>query len=324
MKKILALLILSFAMVSCYNDYVKDFNLNTIYFPYQVDVRTFVVGEGMKIEIGAALGGVMENTKDRNVDFTIDNSLITPECLTAMKVGATYIKNAVAAVTTLAPLPSNYYSLSNNSNLVIKAGQHMGSIVMKADSAAFLADASTINAAYAIPLYITRADADSILELKRFVVIGLKYENMLFGNYWHGGVTIIKDASGNAIDTISYYTGIPQPQLKTWALTTIAPNALAVRAYSDKSSVNNELILKLNGNDIEVSSATGSTFSYQPVGTSTFNRAGLLQNRKIFLNYKYVNAAGNTYYAQDTLTFRNRIRDGVNEWQDENPSNYNK
>ena len=37
---------------------------------------------------------------------------------------------------------------------------------------------------------------------------------------------------------------------------------------------------------------------------------------------KYVNSDGNTCYAQDTLTFRNRLRDGVNEWQDENPSHY--
>lgn len=27
-------------------------------------------------------------------------------------------------------------------------------------------------------------------------------------------------------------------------------------------------------------------------------------------------------YVTDTLTFRNRIRDGVNEWQDENPDHY--
>ncbi len=73
----------------------------------------------------------------------------------------------------------------------------MGSVVMKADSAAFLADAATINAAYAIPLYITAADADSILEPKRFAVIGLKYENMLFGTYWHGGVTSGEKCIGN-------------------------------------------------------------------------------------------------------------------------------
>jgi len=324
MKKIFALLILSVAMVSCYDDYIKDYDFNTVYFPYQIDVRTFVVGEGMNIEIGANLGGVSENTKDRNVDFTIDNTLITPARLTAMKAGATYIRNSVDAVTTLSPLPTKYYTLSNSSRMIIKAGQHMGSVVVKADSAAFLADAATINAAYAIPLYITGADADSILEPKRFAVIGLKYVNMLFGTYWHGGVTVEKDPSGAVVNTILYYTSIPQPETKTWVLTTVAPNALTIRRYSDQSSAKDELKLVLNGTNIEVSSAIGSTFIYQPNGASTFNRPKLLQDRKIFLSYKYVTATGNTCYATDTLTFRNRIRDGVNEWQDENPSHYTK
>ena len=42
----------------------------------------------------------------------------------------------------------------------------------------------------------------------------------------------------------------------------------------------------------------------------------------IFLKYKYQDATGNWCHAQDTLTFRNRMRDGVNEWQDENPLHY--
>lgn len=324
MKKILALFILSLAMVSCYDDYIKDYDFNAVYFPYQVNVRTFVVGEGMSIEIGATLGGVMENDKDRNVDFILDNSLITPARLAAMKTAATYIKNSVAAVTTLSPLPSNYYSLSNSSRMVIKAGEHMGAIKVVADSSAFLSDAATINAAYAIPLYITRADADSILEPKRFTVIGVKYENMLFGNYWHGGVTVEKDPTGTPIATQppAYYTTIPQPQAKTWALTTVAPNALAVKGYSAVASNKNEMILTLEGTNVTISSAPGSTFTFEPDGASTFNRPKLLQDRKLYLSYKYVNAAGNTCYAKDTLTFRNRIRDGVNEWQDENPSNY--
>ncbi len=83
-----------------------------------------------------------------------------------MKGGATYIKNAVTGVTTLSPIPANYYTLSNNSKMVIKAGKHTGSVVIKADSATFLADAATINAAYALPFYITSADADTILESK--------------------------------------------------------------------------------------------------------------------------------------------------------------
>ena len=125
-------------------------------------------------------------------------------------------------------------------------------------------------------------------------------------------------------NTKVYYTTIPQPETKIWALTTIAPNKVAVKAYSGNTSKTDELVLTLNGNNIEIGSATGSTFTYEVDGTSTFNRPRLLQDRKIYLNYKYVNAAGNTCYAKDTLTFRNRIRDGVNEWQDENPSHYGK
>jgi uncharacterized protein YybS (DUF2232 family) len=96
MKKIFALLILAIALVSCYEDYIKDFTYNAVYFPNTIDIRTVVVGEGLKVKIGAALGGVMENTKDRNVNFILDNSLVTPAKLIAMKASSyAYIKNAV-------------------------------------------------------------------------------------------------------------------------------------------------------------------------------------------------------------------------------------
>jgi len=322
MKKVLIVLILAVAMVSCYKDYIDDFEYDGIYFPYQTDVRTFVVGEGMKIEIGAALGGVRDNLKDRNVIFALNNSLITSDILISMKKSAPYIIEAVSPVTTLLPLPSNYFTLSDNTKMVIKAGNHMGSLVMKIDSAKFLADPLALFANYAIPFYITSADADTILESKRSAVIGLHYENMLFGNYWHGGVTTVKDATGTTISTIPYYTAVNQPENKVWKLKTVGPNALVANGYSDQTTSKDEMKLTLDGTNIVVSTNAGSTFAILPDAASSFNRAKLLQNRKILLNYKYVNAAGNTCTAQDTLTFRNRIRDGVNEWQDENPANY--
>jgi hypothetical protein len=322
MKKILALLILSIALVSCYKDYINDFDYDAVYFAYPFDVRTMVVGEGMNVEVGVALSGVMKNTRDRDVTFSIEDTLIKPEILTAMKGGATYIKNSVSSVTALLPLPTNYYTLSDNNKIVIKSGQHAGSIVLKADSISFLADAATINATYALPLYITAADADTILDPLRYSVIGIKYENMLFGNYWHGGVTIIKDPSGNVIDTIIYPTAIPTPENKIWKLTTVAPNILTTNGFSDITTSKSEMSLTLDGTNISISNAVGSSYTVMPDGASTFNKAKLLQGRKIVLSYKYVNLDGNTCYAQDTLTFRNRIRDGVNEWQDENPSHY--
>jgi hypothetical protein len=101
----------------------------------------------------------------------------------------------------------------------------------------------------------------------------------------------------------------------------VAPNALVTNGYSNTTTAKMELKLTLNGTNITVSSGTGSTNTYLADGASTYNAAKLLQNRKIFLSYKYVVGA-NTYYAHDTLTFRNRIRDGIDEWQDENPAHY--
>jgi hypothetical protein len=326
MKKIFALLILSVALVSCYEDYIKDFTYNAVYFPNTLDIRTVVVGEGLQVKIGASLGGVMENTKDRNVNFVLDNTLVTPALLVAMKASSyAYIKNAVSALTTLSPLPASYYTLSNTGTIVIKAGQHSGTVTLKVDSAAFLADAATMTPKYILPFYITTADADTILEPLRTAKVGIKYENMLFGNYLHGGVTTVKDATGTIVGTpIVYLTTRSQGDTKIWNLTTVGPNAVSSNGYSDKTSTTKrEIILTLNGTDITVSTATGSTNTYLADGASTYNGAKLLQNRKILLNYKYVVGA-NTYYCQDTLTFRNRIRDGVNEWQDENPSHYTK
>ena len=320
MKKIIiAVLFLSVVMTSCYKDYIEDFDYTSIYFPYQTDVRTFVVGEGMKIEVGAALAGLRENRQNRIVNFTMDNSLVNANILAVMKVGAAYIKDAVAPVTALMPMPTTYYTISDNSKMEIKAGTHMGSVVIKADSAAFLKDTTTKNPVYALPFYITSADADSVRSAKRSIVVALKYENMLFGNYWHGGVTVVKDATGKVVKTTNYFTSIPTPEIKIMNLKTVAPDALVTNKISDQAG---SLKLTLNGGTITVSQANGSTVKVQPDGESTFNRSKLLQDRKIYLKYKYANADGTTSYATDTLTFRNRLRDGVSEWQDENPNNY--
>lgn len=323
MKKIFALFVLSITLVSCYEDYIKDYDYDGIYFPYQTNVRTLVVGEGMKIEIGATLAGTRYNAFDRVVEFQIDNNLITPDILTAMKNGFPYVKEAVTPVSELMLLPEEYYTLSDNSRIVIKQGDHSGTITLIPDSARFLADPLTLYANYAIPLRITRADADTTLSSKDYAVIGIKYENMLFGNYWHGGVTQEKDASGDVVSEKIYYTSIPSPDSKTWKLTTVGPFSLVTNGVSDiSSSTKPEFMITLDGSNVLISSMPGSTYQVESDGSSSFNRSKLLQDRKIYLKYKYQLPSGNWCYATDTLTFRNRIRDGVNEWYDENPENY--
>lgn len=325
MKKILAFIILSIAIVSCYDEYVVDFEYTGVYFPYQIDVRTFVVGEGMTIEVGAALGGVRKNTMDRDVSFILNNALITPVILAKMQGAQAYIKEATAPVATLLPMPAGYYDLSNSGTMVIKSGQHMGSVVVTADSLSFLNDSvNTMYATYALPFYITDADADTILESKRYNIVGLKFEHMLYGNYWHGGAALV-NRPGLGDTTIVYRTEIPTPESKIWQLRTLGPTSLACNGYLNQTSGSDEMVIVLDGNNISIGSAPGSTFTYTPDGASTFNRPKLLQDRKLFLKYKYTDPGnGYTYHCTDTMTFRNRVRDGINEWQDENPSHYGK
>jgi hypothetical protein len=323
MNKKLLIITMFFALCGCYDDYVKDFDYNAVYFVYQTNVRTVVVGEGMKFKVGVTLAGVKENTKERIVNFHFDESLVNAETLEAMKAGLDHIKTPVSTITELKMLPSSYFNLSNDTRFIIPKGEHEGVITLKADSLAFLSDPATLYAGYVLPFRITSADADSVLETRDYAVIGLKYENMLFGNYWHGGVTVEKDASGAIVNTTNYYTTIPSPDSKAWKLTTTAPMTLAANGVSDiTGTATPQMTLTLSGSEIIVKSVQGATYEVLPDGASAYNQARLLQDRKIFLNYKYLNVKGNWCYATDTLTFRNRIRDGVNEWMDENPENY--
>jgi hypothetical protein len=83
--------------------------------------------------------------------------------------------------------------------------------------------------------------------------------------------------------------------------------------------------MTLKGTKIYFRDGADAKYPFIPVGVATFNNTKLLQNRKIFLKYTYTDPVTTyTWTCTDTLTFRNRIRDGINEWQDENPSHYTK
>src|SRR5690606_37842335 len=131
------------------------------------------------------------------------------------------------------------------------------------------------------------ADADTIINNLRSTVIGIRYENMLFGNYLHGGVTTVKDASGSTVETITYPTKVNQSANEIMQLATVTPNAVATNGFSRTRTGQQEILLTLEGDNIAISAVDGSSNTFEADGTSTFNRASLLQERKLFLNYKY-------------------------------------
>jgi hypothetical protein len=239
-----------------------------------------------------------------------------------------HIKNPTLPVTALLQLPSNYYTMTpSTTTMVIKAGWHGGTVVIKADSTAFLNDSvRTSVSTFVLPFYITNADADSILEPRRYTVVGTRFENMLFGNYWHGGAAVVNRPS-KADTTIRYKTTIPTQENLIWSLTTAGPSTLTCNGFFNRTVVvgAKQLNMTLKGTKIYLSAGTGKSYDFTQDGECTFNRAKKLQDRKIFLKYKYTDPVTSfVYHCTDTLTFRNRLRDGINEWQDENPANYTK
>lgn len=325
MKKYLLILAAILSFTSCYDDYVKDYDINAVYFAYQTDVRSVIVGEGMRFGMGVALGGVIENKENRVVDFAIDNSLVSAATLAQMKGHSfSYVKELCASISSLEELPAAEYSIlvdnAVSTKTVIKKGEHLGRITIKVDSAAFLADVSRTSPRFVVPLRLTKCTGSTILESKSTAVVGVRYENMLFGSYWHGGITTVNAPDGTKIRDVEYYTTIPQPDSRVWSLKTVAPMELTANAVGDEinsSKAQFKITQGVNG-ALTITPVSGATYVVEADGECVFNRAKLLQDRKIFLQYKYIKD-GNTYHAKDTLTFRNRIRDGVNEWQDENP-----
>lgn len=328
MKKYLLILVAAVVLTSCYDDYVKDYDKQAVGFANQTDVRSVIVGEGMKFSTGVALGGVIENTVDRPIGFEIDYSLVSDATLQAMKTHVfAYIQNLCMPLDALEALPADEYKLlpegGSDGRVTIRSGSHLGQIVIKIDSAAFLADASRTLPRFVIPLRLTDGNGTELMPDRTTSVIGVRYENMLFGNYWHGGETVVTDASGAEVNRIAYYTTVPQPETRIWTLTTVEPFVLTVNAVGGELNGSKAQLRLTQGEDgaITVSAADGADYEVEADGVCSFNRAKLLQNRRIYLKYKYVKE-GLTYHATDTLTFRNRVRDGVNEWQDENTSNY--
>lgn len=193
------------------------------------------------------------------------------------------------------------------------------------DSLAYFAGSASTAPDHVIPIRITGAGDTGLIEGLETTVIGVRYENMLFGNWWHGGEAVVVDSEGGE-ENIYYHTEIPQSDNLVWTLTTAGPHTLTTNAIgNEQNSSTPKMLITIDEKtgEVTVASAEGSPYTVEPDGESSYNRAGLLQNRKVFLNYKFTKN-GATWHCKDTLTFRNRIRDGVNEWQDENPDNYAK
>lgn len=314
-KSILFLASVLFFATGCYEDYVKDYGKTGVYVAYQYNMRTFVLDEGEQFKFTVALGGVMQNDKDRKVSLVMAPSLLDG-ALDNMKNTNMVAYEGVATefnaspISALTELPASYYTVDGMDGLTIRKNWHTASIVLKATDQ-MRNDPKVFGPYYAVAFKIASADADVIVDGKDFAVVAVKCENRFYGSWSHSCSIDETSPAGELVS--SRYIGYATTDANAYTLTTVDGETLTCDKVAGETR---EMTLAFDGDDITISSADGVA------GTGRFNGDKLLQNRKLYLEYSYENEAGNTVTVKDTLSFRNRYRDGVNEWQDENPENY--
>ena len=316
MKKALYLALTLVLVTSCYEDYVRDYGQSAVFAAYQYDLRSFVVGEDASFQFQVALGGVMKNNLDRKVTLSLDDALLTG-AVAGMKdknkASGDYVGNAVtdAGITAFKPLPASYRTIEGMDGLMIKKGSHTAAVKICATEA-FIADPDACKPAYAIAFRIDAADADTVLQNKNYAVIAVRCENRFFGFWTRNGVARSYDWTGAKTGEDREEASLADS--RQYELTTLSPTSVSCNKVAGFSG---QMTLSFDGNSVTVSSDDGKV-----TGSGTFNGETLLQDRKIFLRYRVGRDDGGYDDVRDTLTFRNRIRDGINEWMDENPAHY--
>ncbi len=294
MKRTFLLLIFIASLTACenyrYDDFITDFDYTAVYFPFQELERSFVYGEFDQIKVAVQMGGKRENNVNEWVEYIIDETVTVDSSLTL--------------------LSPEYYTLSDDSRFPMPPGSLGGELILTV-SKEFFERADTTR--YYIPFRLMSTSLDSILESKQTMILTLNTEAAKFGNYYHNGVTQVDSVNGNK-RTITYHQKEPVTNaVNNWALTTAAYDTLITDGISNRKAgaINYSFKMVLNAdNSVDIYPNMASEWLVKSNGTSEYDP----DKMEFYLNYSFQDANGNDYSAMDTLIFRNRILDGVNQW----------
>jgi len=327
MKKILYLLSIGALLFGCENQDVEfdDFAYQTVYFPYQTPVRSLILGDeeigdnSIDLEhafsIGASIGGMYSNTKDRVL--TVE---LAPEL-------ASKITDANGKELKL--LPSDYYDATFD-KITIPAGSFFGKMRVNLTDA-FFADPLTVGLSYVIPVRITSASGDSILSgkalasvaspdprratdwitlPKNYVLFGIKYINPTHGVYLLRGK---RTNTTNALDVVTYSKSfIDDNDMTKLTTKSLTENFIPTVGGTNKEASNAKysMLLTFNKDNKTVAVSQKSTSTVVVNGTGKYFSKTDAQaegyngkkHRTIYLDYTYVDGA-NTYHVNDSLVF---------------------
>ncbi len=281
LKNISLIIAVSIALVACkkYEAYDVDYNFSAVYFASQKPLRTIVGYDNMTFKVGVTLSGLRENTKDQTIKYTIDPTLLT----------------TVAGASAFKLLPANYYTLSDNSTMIIASGKIIGDVTVTLNRALFTADPDATKNVYAIPLKIVSSTTDSVLRgnsntpAKDYTILVVKYISPYHGTYYHKGI----ETTGT---TSVSYTKKDLSQNATWDLSTLTLNEVQTTGAGTRTTP--RLKFQINNSNVSVIDLS-LTAPNNVAGTGTYNAA----NKSFFLNYNY--KSGTTSYdVKDTLIIR--------------------
>lgn len=325
MKKLIFLLTVIIGFVACENFDIKhpDFEYTSGYFPYQFPVRTLVLGDYIydntndnahRFIISVTMGGVYENTFDREFSFVVDESLCN---------------NVLFSETgdTIKALPSAYYTLSSPDKITIPKGKFNGGVTVQLKDA-FFADTLAFKKSYVVPLRLTGSDdVDSILVgrssisspdprvasdwdvvPKNFTMFAIKYINEYHGTYFHYGSSTVKDGTNTVLDDSTYSAQYVEKNPLVKAVTTGRNQvSVSLNLYSTILTGKVNLLLSFTGNNCTITGAPGSTLTISGSGEfkSKAYSWGNKQRDGIALNFTATDGV-NTYKGNDVLVIRDR------------------
>jgi len=303
MKKIFFSAIAALLCFSCgYEDLEALYDYTSALFTYQDYNRNLVVGEGLEMNVGITLAGVVNNKKDRVVRYEVDASLLDE-------------------VSDKSLLPSSYYSVAATA-ITVPKGELKGYLLFRLDSAAFLADPKALTGEYVLPLrLVSSSDVDSISPDKDYIRIYISYYARQHGYYSYSGVvTATKDGTS----TETAYSNIASETDSRRFLSTVAPNSFQVQADAkndgDPSKGVYTFLLEapIEGSGaVTLKADPASAIAITADGECYYDAA----KKEFTLHYRYTKKDGAECRIAETLTFRNRIRDVqdnglyVNEWR---------
>jgi len=327
MKKIIYLLSLVALLFGCENQDIEfdDFAYQTVYFPFQTPVRSIMLGDEVigdnsidlehAFSIGASIGGMYSNTKDRVLTVQLAPELasnITDASGNALKL-----------------LPAEYYNATFD-KITIPAGSFFGKMRVNLTDA-FFADPLTVGLSYVVPVRITDAAGDSILSgkpissvaspdprvatdwlavPKNYVLFGIKYINPTHGVYLLRGK---RTNTTNPLDVVAYSKRfIDDNDMTNLTTKSLTESYMSTIGGTNKEAANAKysMLLTFNKDNQSVTVSQKNTTSLVVTGTGKYYSKADTQaegyngkkHRTIYLDYTYVDGT-NTYQVNDSLVF---------------------